>query len=269
MPFEQTEQFGGSDDTTVDVNIIVPAGWTNAACGSQFVNINTVDTEQHEPAGRDRPRLVVRGADGGQPRGRAFQWAAGRGTTDVADSAQWFSFSVTTPSPLAKTSYDGTNGTEGFIIDQTYASGEIMHWIPSAGFTGTPPAGSTTSVATGLKRTVAAVPVTVTSDYPPMNSPASTRRAPRSGSAGRTTNAFGWCDQLHPRHRRRPHAHTTRGAIGHRRRDDRDRLVCSNRVSDPAGDVDAVRAVGSPHAEGVRVDRGLLARVVACRATRD
>ena len=38
VPFEQTEPFNGSDDTTVDVQVVVPNGWTNPviACRPPF-----------------------------------------------------------------------------------------------------------------------------------------------------------------------------------------------------------------------------------------
>ena len=69
-----------------------------------------------------------------------------------------FHLQVTTPAPAAKTTYNGTNGTEGFIVDQRYASGERSHWIPNAAFRGHPPAGSEVIVSSGLARTVAAKP---------------------------------------------------------------------------------------------------------------
>ena len=84
------------------------------------------------------------------------------------DSAQWFVYRVTTPSPAVQTTYNGAagSGTEGFIVDQRYASGTTEHWIPNAAFVGNPPAGSTTTVASGLARTVAPpATVTVTSNY--------------------------------------------------------------------------------------------------------
>jgi hypothetical protein len=81
------------------------------------------------------------------------------------DSAQWFSFIVRTPSPAVQTTYNGTNGTEGYIVDQTYASGAIEHWIPDAAYVGDPPPGSNTIVAGGLARTVFAAPTLVTSEY--------------------------------------------------------------------------------------------------------
>ena len=53
-----------------------------------------------------------------------------------------------------QTTYNGKDGTEGFIVDQQYASGEIVHWIPDAAFPGTVPAGAESVVASGLASTV-------------------------------------------------------------------------------------------------------------------
>ncbi len=157
VPFEQTDLFNGSDDTTVDVKAIIPAGWTNATCGAAKTNKNDATTNN-----TNQPNAVV---------GTwtcAVETAAGHtvlhwtGPQVVApatalDSAQWFQFTVTTPSPAVQTTYNGINGTEGFIVEQTYASGELVRWIPDAAVTG----GGV--VAGGLARTVAAgAPVTTT-----------------------------------------------------------------------------------------------------------
>ena len=75
----------------------------------------------------------------------------------------FFVFTVTVPSPAVQTSYTGAagSGTEGFIVDQYYASGAISHWYPDDDYQGTIPPGAVSELATGLVRTVAApVPVT-------------------------------------------------------------------------------------------------------------
>jgi hypothetical protein len=160
VPYEQTEPANGATDTTVDVKIIVPDGWTNASCGAAVtakVDATTLGTPQPGTAVtgwsceiltvNNRKVLHYHGPQVGP-------------TQSEADSAQFFSVPVTTPSPTAQTTYNGVkdSGTEGFIIDQVYASGETEHWIPSADFVGTLPPGVTTgTVASGLVRTVAAV----------------------------------------------------------------------------------------------------------------
>ncbi len=155
-PFEQTEPHNGADDTTVDVRAIVPAGWTNPMCGPAKKQINNASTNNtNQPADNVAGWSCELTEQGGR---QVVHWSGPQVTppATAADSAQFFVFSVTTPSPAAQTTYNGTLGTEGFIVDQRYASGETMHWIPNAEFPGTPPEGSTISVAGGLARTVAA-----------------------------------------------------------------------------------------------------------------
>lgn len=161
VPFEQTEPFNGSDDTTVDVQVVVPNGWTNPVCGDQRTNQNNAGTNN-----TNQPNTVVSGwtcaVETANAR-KVLHWHGPQvqAPATAADSAVWFTFQVTTPSPLAQTTYNGVGfGIEGFIVDQQYASGETEHWIPNAAFPGNPPAGSTTTVAGGLARTVAAAPQT-------------------------------------------------------------------------------------------------------------
>jgi hypothetical protein len=155
VPFEQTTLFNGSVDTTVDVRIVVPAGWTNPMCGPAKTQINNASTNNTNQPGSDVPGWSCAILD--EAGHKVLHWSGPQviAPANEADSAQFFVFSVTTPAPATQTTYDGTNGTEGFIVDQKYASGETVHWIPNAAFPGTPPAGATTEVATGLVRTVA------------------------------------------------------------------------------------------------------------------
>jgi hypothetical protein len=154
VPFEQTVAFNGSDDTTVDVKAIVPAGWTNPSCGGAKTQINNASTNS-----TNQPGLDVLGwtcevyTDGGH---QVLHWHGPqvKAPLNAADSAQFFVFNVTVPAPVAQTTYNGKNGTEGFIVDQQYASGEIVHWIPDATYPGTAPGGAETVVAAGLARTV-------------------------------------------------------------------------------------------------------------------
>lgn len=164
VPYEQGDLFTG--DTTVDVKVVVPDGWTNPACGDAMTQINDASTNN-----TNQPGSVVAGwtcaleSAGGRA---VLHWSgpAVLPPATAADSAQFFVFTVTVPSPASLTTYNGAagSGTEGFIVDQTYASGEIEHWIPSADFPGTAPQGATTTVASGLARSVApAGSVTTTS----------------------------------------------------------------------------------------------------------
>lgn len=153
---EQTTKFNGSDDTNVEVRAIVPAGWTDAQCGPAKLQVNNASTNNTNQPGPDVPgwSCEVLTESGHE----VVRWSGPQVVSPqtVADSPAFFVFSVRTPSPATQTTYDGTNGTEGFIVDQKYASGAVSHWIPNAAYPGTAPVGTTrTDVATGLVRTVA------------------------------------------------------------------------------------------------------------------
>lgn len=153
-PFEQTVPFNGSDDTTVDLKITVPAGFTSPVCGTANVQVNNSSTNF-----TNQPGPVVDGwsCEILTVNSRSVVHFSGPQVVSpatAADSVQFVSFDVTVPTPATQTTYNGKNGTEGFIADQQYASGEIVHWIPDAAFPGTTPPGATTSVAAGLARTV-------------------------------------------------------------------------------------------------------------------
>lgn len=153
---EQTAPFNGSADTNVDVRAIVPAGWTNPQCGPAKLQVNNASTNNTNQPGADAPGWSCDiFTDAGHS---VVRWTGPQvvAPATVEDSPAFFVFSVTTPTPATQTTYDGTNGTEGFIVDQKYASGALSHWIPNAAYPGTAPAGTTrTDVATGLVRTVA------------------------------------------------------------------------------------------------------------------
>ncbi|HVV37342.1 MAG TPA: hypothetical protein VHC63_12110 [Acidimicrobiales bacterium] len=166
VPFEQTDPYNGSDDTTVDVKIIVPDGWTSPACGPAQKQINDASTNSTNQPGDPVAGWTCELLDVSGRKVVHYSGPQVVAPATAADSPQFFTFTVVTPSPSVQTTYNGTNGTEGFIVDQTYASGEIEHWIPNAAFPGTTPSGATTTVATGLARTVAA-PATGQADGSP------------------------------------------------------------------------------------------------------
>jgi hypothetical protein len=158
VPFEQDEPHNGSDDTTVDVEVIVPDGWTDPACGTAKKQRNDATTNFTNQPGDPVAGWTCEITTAGDR--DVIHWSGPQvvAPATAADSAQFFSFSVTTPKPVAQTTYNGAtgSGTEGFIVDQEYASGEISYWIPHADFQGDPPIGVTPIVAGGLARTVAA-----------------------------------------------------------------------------------------------------------------
>lgn len=153
---EMSEPFNGHPDTVVDLTIVVPHGWTNPECGDAVKNRNDESTNFTNQPGDEVPDWDCEITEVGGHDAVHFSGPQIQSPGTVADSAQFWSFEITTPVPEVQTTYDGTGGTEGFIVDQEYASGVIDHWIPSAEYTGTPPAGSVTEVAGGLARTVAA-----------------------------------------------------------------------------------------------------------------
>jgi len=171
---EQTTKFNGSDDTNVDVRAIVPASWTDAQCGPAKLQVNNASTNNTNQPGPDAPGWSCEILNSGGH--DIVHWSGPQvvGPQTNADAPAFFVFSVRTPAPATQTTYDGTNGTEGFIVDQFYASGAVSHWIPSAGYEGSPPPGAVTEVAAGLVRTVAAFdPSTTTTVSPTTTAPAS------------------------------------------------------------------------------------------------
>jgi hypothetical protein len=154
VPFEQTEQHNGADDTTVDIKTIVPSGWTNATCVAAKTQINNPTTNNTNQPGADVAGWSCEVLDvaGHQ----VLHWSGPQVASPqkASDSVQFVLFNVTVPTPAEQTTYNGKNGTEGFIVDQVYASGEAVHWIPDDAFPGTVPTGAKSIVASGLVRTV-------------------------------------------------------------------------------------------------------------------
>jgi hypothetical protein len=144
VPYEQGDTMhNGAFDTTVDVKVIVPDGWTDPSCGDAMVTVNDATTNF-----TNQPGAVVPGwqcetyTSMGQP---VIHFWGPQVTAEqvAADSAQFFSFEITTPTPTVQTPYNGLDGTEGFIVDQVYASGVTCG-------AKCPPSSSTTSFAPGM-----------------------------------------------------------------------------------------------------------------------
>ena len=144
MPFERDGViFQGAVNTTVDVTVTVPAGWTDPACGAASTSVGSSQVGTVVPGWS----CVLETADGHD----VLHWSGPQvspGQTAV-DSAQFFTFQVTVPSPATQTSYGAFGGPEGFFAVQKYADGDTSIWkCPND----PRPA---TDVATGLVRTVA------------------------------------------------------------------------------------------------------------------
>ncbi len=156
---ETTSPFNGSDDTDVKVEINIPAGWTDPACGSALLQVNNSGTGYTNQPGAAVNTWSCSVLTVGSNKVIRFTGPQIVAPATKADSAQFFSFLVTTPSPNVKTTYSGADGTQGFIVDQTYASGANSHWYPNAAYQGTAPEGTTRNeLATGLLRTVNPAP---------------------------------------------------------------------------------------------------------------
>jgi hypothetical protein len=156
------------------MKITVPTGWTNPTCGSANLQVNNGSTNS-----TNQPGAAVAGwqCETYVSAGHTVIhfWGPPVASGGLAsDAAQYFVFSVTTPSPAVQTTY-GVGGTEGFTADQQYANGEISHWYPSTDYVGTYPAGAApTTPAGGLLRTVAAAEPTTTTTVPGPVTPAFT-----------------------------------------------------------------------------------------------
>ena len=157
---ETTQPYNGSDDTDVRIDINVPTGWTDPACGSAMLQVNNSGTGFTNQPGAAVVGWACQVLTVGSNKVIRFSGPQVSSPATKADSAQFFSFQVTTPSPSTKTTYSGAGSTQGFIVDQTYASGANSHWYPDANYPGTAPDGTTRNeLATGLVRTVAATHV--------------------------------------------------------------------------------------------------------------
>ncbi|MGH3871087.1 MAG: hypothetical protein ACRDSR_06145 [Pseudonocardiaceae bacterium] len=159
VPFERDGVFyQGALNTTVDIKAIVPAGWTNPTCGAASTSVGASQLGTPVPGWT----CAVETATDGH---KVLHWSGPQvspAETTAANSAQFFTFGVTAPSPANQTSY-GANGSsaEGFFVTQQYADpNDRSIWkCPND----PRPA---TDVATGLVRTVAG-----TSTPPPTPTP--------------------------------------------------------------------------------------------------
>lgn len=157
---ETTQPYNGSDDTNVKVTINVPTEWLDPSCGSAMLQVNNAGTGYTNQPGAAVSGWSCAVVTVGSNRVVRFTGPQVTAPATKADSAQFFSLEVTTPSPSTRTAYSGADGTQGFIVDQTYASGANSHWYPNAAYQGTTPEGTTRSdLATGLVRTVDAATV--------------------------------------------------------------------------------------------------------------
>ncbi|MGH3767541.1 MAG: hypothetical protein ACRDTX_20735 [Pseudonocardiaceae bacterium] len=157
VPFERDGViFNGALNTTVDIKAIVPAGWTSPTCGAASTSVGASQVGSAVPGWT----CAVETASGHQ----VLHWHGPQvsATQTANDSAQFFTFGVTVPSPANLTSY-GANGSpaEGFFVTQQYADPtDASIWkCPND----PRPA---TDVASGLVRTVAG-----TSPPPPTPTP--------------------------------------------------------------------------------------------------
>ena len=115
VPFERDGViFNGAVNTTVDIKATVPNGWTNPVCGTAKTSTGSSQVGTAVPGWTC---AIVTTGDGH----KVVHWSGPQvgPTQTAADSAQFFSFDVTVPSPVNQTSY-GANGSgaEGFFVVQ-------------------------------------------------------------------------------------------------------------------------------------------------------
>ncbi len=170
LPDEVTTLHNGVDDNTVKAVIQIPAGWTNPTCGDARSEINDAST-----SATNQPGAVVAGwtcavttepGAAGVGDRQFLTWTGPQAATSEA-SAEFFLFSVTTPTPTTLTRYGALADTatpptfatgEGFVSTQIYASyaagppatGQIRNWYPP----NHPLAAGSGNTAGGLVRTV-------------------------------------------------------------------------------------------------------------------
>lgn len=112
--------FNGAVNTTVDVQVTVPAGWTNPDCGAASTSVGNSQVGTVVPGWK----CTIETVSGH----KVLHWHGPQVSTTQteADSAQFFTFPVTVPSPITTTSYGATGSpAEGFYVKQTYADGTI------------------------------------------------------------------------------------------------------------------------------------------------
>ncbi|MGH3771574.1 MAG: hypothetical protein ACRDRW_09295 [Pseudonocardiaceae bacterium] len=145
LPFEQEGVIvNGAANTTVDVQVTVPAGWASPACGA----VRTSSSVGYRQLGTVVPgwTCAIEPVSGHQ----VLHWSGPQisPSQTFADSAQFFTFQVTVPSPATQTSYGATGGPEGFTVEQVYANRVTSLWR-------TPNSTRPGEVANGIVRTVA------------------------------------------------------------------------------------------------------------------
>ncbi|MGH3771572.1 MAG: hypothetical protein ACRDRW_09285 [Pseudonocardiaceae bacterium] len=156
VPFERDGVvFHGAVNTTVDIKAIVPSGWTAPACGAASTSVGASQVGTPVPGWACALETALDGH-------KVLHWSGPQAspTQTAADSAQFFTFTVTVPSPANQTSYGANGGPEGFFVTQVYADGDTsIYKSPND-----PRPAS--DVAAGLVRTVAG-----TSPPPPTPTP--------------------------------------------------------------------------------------------------
>ncbi len=164
LPFEQEGvMFNGAENTTVDVKVTVPTGWTDPACGAASTSVDNRQVGTMVPGWN----CVLETADGHD----VLHWTGPQidpPPQTFADSAQFFTFQVTVPSPATTISYGATGSpAEGFYVEQRYADGATSLWR-------TPNSTRPGEVANGIVRTVAAgasTPTPTPTPAPPTPTP--------------------------------------------------------------------------------------------------
>jgi hypothetical protein len=170
LPFEQDGVvFHDAENTTVDVQLTLPPAWTSPACGPARTS---------PPVGYRQMGPVVAGwscavetLSGHQ----VLHWSGPQvsSTQTHDDSAQFFTFQATMPSPATNTSYGAAGGAEGIHVKQVYANGATSLWTPP----NDSPAGE---IAPGLVRTVAVAPAAPPTPAPAANPGTTTRGTTQS-----------------------------------------------------------------------------------------
>ncbi|HET9257446.1 MAG TPA: hypothetical protein VFO16_19900 [Pseudonocardiaceae bacterium] len=145
LPFEQDGVvFHGAENTTVDVRVTIPKDWASPACGP----VRASPPVGYRQLGTEVPgwSCAVEAVSGHQ----VLHWSGPQiGSAQTHDdSAQFFTFQATMPSPSATTSYGAKDGPEGIHVKQVYADGTTLLWTPP----NDPSAGV---IANGVVRTVA------------------------------------------------------------------------------------------------------------------
>ncbi|MGH3821977.1 MAG: hypothetical protein ACRDRA_03925 [Pseudonocardiaceae bacterium] len=143
LPFEQEGViFNGAENTTTDVKVTVPVGWTSPACGAVSISVGNRQVGTIVPGWN----CTIETVNAHQ----VLHWTGPQVSPSqtFADSAQFFTFQATMPSPATTTSYGAKDGPEGIHVKQVYADGATSLWKP-------PNSNQTGEVANGLVRTVA------------------------------------------------------------------------------------------------------------------